>query len=213
MSDQHRAEDAILERHESKWIAQGYKVVRQPRAGDLPSFLKNFIPDALLLGRDPQVVVEIISKGSPHAQKKIAELKSLLQGHDDWRLDVLFAGEEPEQLPLVSTEAVQQSLRSIRAMLPAEPKSALLLCWATLEAIARRLEPTKSMRPQSPGRVVELLAGAGHVTPSKAAQLRKAIQWRNRLVHGDLDLAVTPTQVAEVVEIAENLSRELSSTN
>jgi len=213
MSDQHRAEDAILERHEPNWIAQGYKVVRPRSGGDLPAFLEDYVPDALLLGRTPQVVVEVISKGSPHAQKKIAKLKSLLQGHDNWRLDVLFVGEEPEQLPLVTAEAVRHSLRSIRAILPAEPKSALLLCWATLEAIARRLEPAKSMQPQSPAGVVELLAGAGHVTPSEAAQLRKAIQWRNRLIHGDLDLPVTPAQVAEVVEIAENLSSDLSATN
>jgi uncharacterized protein YutE (UPF0331/DUF86 family) len=213
MSEQHRAEDAILERYEPNWIAQGYKVVRPRSVGDLPAFLKDYVPDALLLGRTPQVVVEVTSKGSPHAQKKIAKLKSLLQGHADWRLEVLFVGEEPEQLPLVSAKAVQHSLESIRAILSAEPKSALLLFWATLEAIARRLEPAKSMRPQSPGRVVELLAGAGHVTPGEAGQLRRAVQWRNRLIHGDLDLAVTSGQVAEVVEIAESLNKELFTSN
>ena len=213
MSDQHRAEDAILKRHEPNWIAQGYKVVRPKSGADMPAFLRDHVPDALLLGRSPQVVVQITSKGSPHARQKIAELQSLLQGHDDWRLDILFVGEEPEPLPLASAEAIQHSLQHIRAILPTEPKSALLLTWATLEAITRRLEPTKSMQPQSPASVVELLANAGHITPTEAAQVRKAIQSRNRLIHGDLDLTVTPTQVAEVVEIAENLSSDLSATN
>lgn len=213
MSDQYRAEESILERHESNWIAQGYKVVRQPRMGDLPDFFNNYVPDALLLGRYPHVIVEVIRKGNPHAQKKISELKSLLQGHDDWRLEVLFTGAEPEEIPLVSAEEVGRSLQNIRKILPEEPKSALLLFWATLEAVARRLEPSKTVRPQTPGRVVELLAGAGYVTPSEASQLRKAANWRNRLIHGDLNVVFTPEQVGEVVGIAEGLMEGLAIAN
>jgi hypothetical protein len=213
MNEQQQAEHAVLERHEPHWIAKGYKVVRNPKAGDLPDFFRNYIPDALLLGQNPKVVVEIITKGNLIGQKRISNLKMLMEGHDDWRLEVLFAGKEPDELPPMPNDAVQHSLESIRKLLPAEPKSALLLCWATLEAIARRLEPAKTMRPQSPGRVVELLAGAGHVTPTEASQLRKAIQWRNRLIHGDLSVSLTPAEVGDMVKITEGLSKRLVAAN
>ena len=209
MIEQQQAEQAALERYEPHWIAKGYKVVRNPKASDLPDFFKNYIPDALLLGQDPKVVVEVITKGNPIGQRRISNLKMLLEGHDDWRLEVLFAGKEPDKLPLMSNEAVEQSLENIRQLLQAEPKSALLLCWATLEAMARRLEPAKATQPLSAGSVVELLAREGHVTPGEARQLREAAHWRNHLIHGDLTLSLSSGQVAEIVEIVEGLSNAL----
>ncbi|MER9586745.1 HepT-like ribonuclease domain-containing protein [Mesorhizobium sp. M0276] len=205
MNEFELAEDAILDQHEPSWIAQGYKLVRRPSRGSLPSFLERYLPDAVLLGRTPQVVVEVLRKGQPHVERKVRELNALLAKHDDWRLEVLYAGEEPDQLPSVSTELLKQSLSSTGRLAPIDPRGGLLLLWATLEALSRRLEPGKTMRPQTPGRIVELLAGAGFVAPSEAEQLREAVQWRNRLVHGDLTISPSETQVLKLVEIVGDL--------
>jgi hypothetical protein len=205
MNEFERAENAVLDRHEPAWIAQGYKVVRHPSRSTLPPFLEKYEPDAVLLGRKPKVVVEVVRKGQPQVENKVRQLNSLLAGHDDWRLEVLYAGEEPNELPAIPTERLRESLTNVRHLAPVDQRSGLLLLWATLEALTRRLEPTKTKRPQTPGRVVELLAGAGFITPSEAEQLREAASWRNRLVHGDLSVALSDTQLLAVVDIVEEL--------
>lgn len=205
MTEFELAEKAILDAHEPSWVAQGYEVVRQPKRATLPAFLERYMPDAVLLGRSPQVVVEVVRKGQPDIERKVRELNALLAGQRDWRLEVLYAGEEPEQLPVVATQRLKASLASVRQLAAIQPQSSLLLLWATLEALGRRFEPGKTMRPQSPGRIVELLAGAGFVAPSEAEQLRKAVQWRNRLVHGDLEIELAERQILNLAVIVEGL--------
>ncbi len=203
------AEKTILDRHEPSWVAKGYTVVRRPSRATLPNFFEKFEPDAVLLGRIPQVVVEVVRKGQPQVERKVRELNALLQGHDDWRLEILYVGEEPDILPLVPTYRLKESLANVRQLAAVEQRGGLLLLWATLEALSRRLEPRKTERPQSPGRIVELLAGAGFIAPSEAERLREGVHWRNRLVHGDLDVSPSQGQVLNLADIVEDLIRVL----
>ena len=205
MNEFELVENAVLDQREPSWRAQGYRVVRHPSREILPAFLERYRPDAILVGRLPQILVEIVRKGQPQIEHKIRNLNALLKGHDDWRLEVLYAGEEVEQLPSVSTRNLRASMANIRLLLPDDQQGSLLRIWATLEALARRLEPAKTLRPQSPGRVVELLAGAGFVTPSQAENLREAVHWRNRLVHGDLSISPSQQQLADLADVLDEL--------
>jgi hypothetical protein len=205
MNEFELAEKVALDRHEPSWRAQGYRVVRHPSRETLPAFLDQYKPDAILVGRKPQVWVEVVRKGQPQVEHKIRGLNALLKGHDDWRLEVLYAGEEVEQLPAVPTRNLRSSLTDIRRLIADDRQGSLLRIWATLEALARRLEPTRTLLPQSPGRVVELLAGAGFVAPSQAEHLREAVQWRNRLVHGDLNVSPSERQLLSLIDILNEL--------
>ena len=205
MNDIDQSEKAILDAHEPKWIAQGYEVVRHPTGAALPTFLENYQPDAVLLGRTPQVVVEVVRKGQPNVERKVQALNALLADRSDWRLILLYAGLEPLELPAITTQRLKASLASVRELVRVDLRSSLLLLWATLEALGRRFEPEKTKRPQKPASIVEQLAGAGFVVPSDAEQLRRAANWRNRLVHGDLDIALSETQILDVAAIVEAL--------
>ncbi len=205
MNENELEENAVLDRHEPSWIAQGYRVVRQPRGTNLPAFLRTHAPDAVLLGRTPNVVVEVLRKGQTNVERKVRDLRALVAGQDDWRLEVLYAGEEPEQLPQVSTEQLKELLEKVRNFAPVEQRGALLLLWAIVEALARRLEPDKTRRPQSAERVVELLAGAGHIAPSQAERLREAARLRNLLVHGDLNISLSEEQVLRLADLVGDM--------
>lgn len=209
MNEHQLSEQEALDRHEPTWIAQGYKLIREPRPSDLPSFLGRYVPDALLIGANHKVIVEVIHKGSPHAERKVKDLKSLLAGHQDWKLEVVFTGTESAPLPTVGAEALRASLLRVRGLSVSEPEAALLLLWATIEAMARYLEPSRTAKPQSPGRVVELMAAAGHVTPTEASVLRESVQWRNRLIHGDLTVSVTVEQINQVISVVESLLSDI----
>ena len=65
MNESELAESGVLDKHEQSWIAQGYKVVRRPSKATLPAFLERFSPDAILLGRKPNVVVEVVQGPAP----------------------------------------------------------------------------------------------------------------------------------------------------
>ena len=47
---------------------------------------------------------------------------------------------------------------------------AMLMAWATFEALARALLTKQFGRPQTPGRLVQTLAAEGYLTPSEADQ-------------------------------------------
>ncbi len=209
MTERQHTNHAVLDSHEPSWVAQGYRVIREPSGSYLPKFLKRFEPDAILLGRTPKIVVEVVRKGQPNVERKIRLLNETLSNHQDWRLEVLYAGSEPEQLPAVTTVRLKEQLADIRKLLPLEQRGSLLLLWATLEALSRRLQPDQTKHPLTPGSVVELLAGEGFVTPGEARQLREAVKWRNRLAHGDLEITPVGEKLYDLVAIAERLIVDL----
>ncbi len=211
MNVSQQTETAVLDLHEPAWTAQGYRLVRRPAPENLPAFLKGLKPDAILLGRNPKVIVEIVSKGNPEIAHKIDRLKSAISHDNDWTLEVVYAGNEPDLLPAVETERLDEFLSNVRSSISTDQRGSLLLLWAVLEALARRLDPQHTQRPQTPGRVVELLAGAGLVRPSQAEKLREAVDWRNRLVHGDLNISPTVEQVTGIAEIVGKLIEHLKS--
>lgn len=201
-------EREILDEHEPLWKAQGYEVIMSPRGAHLPNFLGTYQPDAILVGRDPKVIVEVVLKGQPHADRRIRDLKSLISGHDDWRLEVLYRSSEDKNVPVQSVDEITTTISKAEAIARIEPRGAFLLLWAALEAIARRFAPDRSNRPQTPGRVVETLAFEGVIEPSNASWLRDLSRLRNRLIHGDLEVAPTSQELEQMVALTRNLVLE-----
>lgn len=205
MNDQEASERATLERLSKNWSAQGFQVLLEPRGSSVPDFLQKYRPDAILSKDGKKVIVEIIRKGHPNAEEKIRRLKTLIEGQKEWRLEVVYSGEQVDAVRKVEQYSILEAASSAESLLESEPRAALLLMWATLEATARSLFPNQTNRPQSPGRVIELLAGSGEVTPAEASLLQRLMQWRNKLVHGDLDIVVVPSDVNEMVKIVRQL--------
>lgn len=205
-------ERAALDEYEPRWVEQGYRVIRHPLRNQVPEFLGRFQPDALAVGHQPNLVIEVIRKGSPNAEEKVRRLKSLMQGHPEWRLEVIYSGEAESGVLSTSAGSIRELLTSARNLCLQEPRAALLLTWAALEALARRLEPKSASRPQSPGRVVELLAGAGYIAPSEAEAMRAAANLRNRLIHGDLSIHPAAVDVEGLITMAENLLTQLGNS-
>jgi uncharacterized protein YutE (UPF0331/DUF86 family) len=78
---------------------------------------------------------------------------------------------------------------------------ALIMAWAVLEAIGRALLPDKFGRPQTPGRLVELLAHEGYLTPDEADVVRPLVTLRNTAVHGALDSAVNEHTLDQFIAV------------
>lgn len=200
--------DAALDRYARSWESRGYQLIKNPRRGDLPDFLNSYRPDAILLSPDSangeNIAVEVLFKGDAEAQAKIESLRPILAHHAGWRLEVLYAGKQPQNLEPLSADRLRETLERLEETDETDP-GAFLMLWPVLEATARILSPSDTRRPQSPGRVVELLASEGYVVPEDADILRHSATLRNRLIHGDLDLDVP----VELRRQTERIAREL----
>jgi uncharacterized protein YutE (UPF0331/DUF86 family) len=73
------------------------------------------------------------------------------------------------------------------------------------EAAARGLIPGNLGRPQTPERLLEILASEGYITPGEADALRTLGQLRNDAAHGRLDAAITRDQLADLVSVTRTL--------
>jgi hypothetical protein len=187
--------------------ADGYLVYVRPSRALLPEFLKDHTPDAIALRSDKNIAFEI-SRPTGQGKKKVEEAAVLFKDQPKWELRVLWL--DPANLaaspPIQKSHIIKERLGEIKDLVSSgHPESSLLLGWATLEAIARGLELDRFERPQTPGRIVEVLAMEGHLTPSEADKLRVLAKKRNRLVHGELDVDVTETEMLTFSTILENL--------
>jgi uncharacterized protein YutE (UPF0331/DUF86 family) len=79
------------------------------------------------------------------------------------------------------------------------------MAWATFEAIGRAILPAKLQRPQPPGRLTEVLAAEGYVTPTEADQLRHLAESRSQLIHGGLETSVPEADLRRFVEVLKTL--------
>lgn len=210
------AEQDALQRTAADLIEEGFEVFEHPRAPLIPKFLGGYQPDLIAIRGDKRLVIEI--KGlSPSSNDKIKKLAQLFQGQKDWEFRVVWI--EPASrikdnaLPILSREQIRISLQEVRKLKTrGHTESALLLSWATFEAVARAMLPSRFGRPQTPGRVVEVLAGEGYITPSEADNLRDLAEIRNKFIHGGLQTKVDKDNITVFVEILEVLIKELPPT-
>lgn len=189
--------------------AEGYEVFLQPNRQLLPNFLKGFMPDAIALRSDEKIAIEVIRK-SRDGERRIKKVKELFKGHEDWKFRVVWVA------PSGPTQPVQSQTPSLIRTRIAEIKElkknrhfgpASLLAWATLEAVGRLLLPQKFERPQTPGRIVDVLASEGYITPSEADALRQLVEKRNKLVHGDLKTRISELDITEMINVLNLLTR------
>lgn len=206
MAQMATSEQFALEQMEPRWRRLGYQVMRNPKPDQLPSFLRGVTPDAIALGRSPQLVIEVLRARSAAADEKIRQLTELLKGQNAWRLEVVYLSSEGEPLETVTRQEIRGALENARELSDRDTRISLLLAWASLEAIGRHLEPELAARSLSAGSLVDLLISTGHLPQDEGGLLRKAGEKRNAIAHGQLNVEPDTKDVRHVIEIAERLA-------
>ena len=115
---------------------------------------------------------------------------------------------DSRELSVASRQAIEGSLAGAQSLnSTGSPAPALIMAWATFEALARRRSPLIFARPQTPQRLIEMFAAEGHVTPDEADLLRRLAETRNKLVHGELEVAISVTEVSDFIAILAGLMK------
>lgn len=207
------AESAMLDALESRWVSQGYQLIRQPSPGELPDFLRGFRPDAIAIGPTPSLVIEVLSKRSLPNDTKVRQLQSLFADHPDWRLEVIYTSSEGVPLSQATDDDVSAALDEARRVADISPRPALLLAWSVLEAIGRRLEPELAGRSLTPASLIDVMISTGRLPQAEAGFLREMAKTRNAVAHGLLELRPSGQDVQRLLQTCDHLSKQPHALN
>ena len=205
------SEAEVIESLLPRYQAEGFDVYVNPSPSILPPFMQTYRPDAIALKKDKKIAIEVVGSNVQSVQK-LKSLQSLFAEHGDWELVVFYASPVASDrlLEIASISAINDSIQRVVDLSEAgHLLPALVMAWATFEAIGRALLPDQFQRPQTPARLVEVLGSEGYITPEEADTLRAASAIRNAVVHGQLDSKVDRMMVEGFVAILKTLAKLL----
>jgi uncharacterized protein YutE (UPF0331/DUF86 family) len=187
--------------------SEGFEVFANPSAPILPAFMRDHSPDAIALRKDKKLAIEVLREGAP-SNRRLDKLRELFSEHKDWELRVYWVS--PSSVSKViegaSRDVIEQSIKAVEELTAVgRTKPALLMAWATFEAIGRAILPDRLQRPQTPGRLIEVLAAEGQITPTEADHLRRLAESRNHLIHGGLETSVSEADLQRFVDVLKTL--------
>ena len=194
MSDAGASDAELLDPIVSRYKSEGFEVFIQPSRVILPAFFGGCRPDAIAIGPDRKIAIEIV-RSNARSSDKIGRLRALLSAHPDWELFVLYVSPSTstEKMERASAAAIKAAMRQVMELRDdGRLAAALIVGWSALEAIARVLLPDRLARPQPAASLLEVLASEGYLTPSEADLLRPAVTARNAVAHGQLEAKIEP---------------------
>lgn len=196
-------EEAVFQSMVPTLEAEGFSVFVHPSRNMLPAFLSTYQPDAIAYKGDRKIAIEVMAQQQSDGPK-VERIQRMFSDHPEWELRLVYAppGSIAETMPALSRDHIEAHLRQVEASLESMGgTAALLMAWAIFEAAARRSTPASLARPQSPSRLIEVLAADGHITPDEADMLRGLSSTRNAVAHGQLDLDVSRADVGSLMTI------------
>jgi hypothetical protein len=205
----------------NKYRNQGYEVTFHPNSEDLPSFLKNYRPDMIVRRGEETVVVEVKSRSSlsslpPHYLSGLAEV---IEKHQSWRLDLVMDNSEDDSpYPSRSEGSLQKQdiesrLAIAKQIVSQNLESSILYVWSLVEATLRLISEKEelSLKKIDPLSLVKQLTYEGIISRSDYQLLMNALALRNAVAHGFKTSQLTLNSVYELIEVTENLLKDLSS--
>lgn len=193
--------------------AQGFEVFVDPNRPILPSFL-SFTPDAIAKRADKNIAIEIVRR-SKDTEARLKRIADEIKDHPNWELRIVWIEPTPggeQQLTIQDRAEIVGRLAEMQDLARGQHFApAMLLGWAALEAAGRATLTREFARPQTPGRIVSVLAGQGYWTPTLADSLQALIAKRNGLIHGQLNVSISQQDIQVLDEAIRQLVGAKSS--
>lgn len=205
------SEREALEILRSRYESEGYAFVAEPAADQLPQFMAGYRPDAIAEKPGQNVAIEIKHRQSLANQRRLQEIRRLFDGQSNWQLHVFFSGDKQPQsiaIPVATEEAILNRKNELQALATTgHLQPAFVMAWSLLEAALQSVDSDAGDKPRTPGTVLQILTMNGHISGDTERRLRKLIDLRNRIVHGDVAAEPTTEDVRSVLSaVGEILS-------
>lgn len=184
------AEGHFLEGLRSRYEAEGFSFTIAPDRSMLPLFLGAYTPDALARKPGVNIAIEVKRRQSQATQSELQDIRRLFDGHPDWRFNVFFIGSGPLQsvtIPAASPADIRKRMEEVRALAKqGHHRPAFVMAWSLLEAALHSVEESMTGQARTPGTVVQTLAMNGYIAPDMERRMRRLIELRNQIVHGNV---------------------------
>jgi hypothetical protein len=195
----------ILALLRDRYEAEGYTFIEYPDRRNLPAFMEGYQPDAVALGDGKSIAIDVDVHGDPARQGNFGEIAERFQRQKAWELRVVYGAQvHDEHFEVPTSEQIQKSIEEAEALLAqGHPRAALVLGWATIEAIARTLNPDlPTFGPRTTAAALELLEHLGRLGFEETSELQKLSSLREKVVHGEFHTPVTAAEAGPVLSAA-----------
>lgn len=197
--------------------ARGLKFYINPPREVVPTFLGDFQPDAIALGPEGGIVIEVKSQKSRPSERQLAAIAKRISEHKGWEFRAIYLSPRTEEAPPIAKPTLSQ-LQAVFGEIDALIKggystAAFIVLWAALESLARLASSLGgSERPESlsPIQVVQTLAEEGYIENEAADRLREMTKLRNAIVHGDLSIDVPADQISSMLDQLRGIARNIA---
>jgi hypothetical protein len=182
---------ALLERVAQEYRDNGYEVIVGPIGEDLPDFIRDYRPDAIARTDKESVVIELKHSSSKSAHERIGAIAKRIENRPGWRFVLISPPPEEEAdagrnlRPLESRE-IEARLREANLLgQTGHHAAALLLAWATVEAVMRRVSRDQSPTGRSDTwRLMRELVSDGLLDRGRYQELTDLFRLRSAVAHG-----------------------------
>lgn len=203
----------LVREEADRYIRQGYSVQIQPTDAELPAFLHGFQPDMIVTTPEGKIVVEVKTRENVRPSGYWEELTRAVEKQTGWRFRLVLDNRREEELvgaeqPVISREQIDEQLLAARMLADLGILGgALLLTWATIEAVLREASRAQGLQlpNQGPGPLITALYTEGNLEREDYETLRRTLQARNQAVHGFQVENIDRSLIDQVQTIAKRL--------
>jgi uncharacterized protein YutE (UPF0331/DUF86 family) len=218
MSESQLWESNILRNLQQMSESRGLKFYVNPPHEVVPAFLGDFRPDAIAVGPDGGIIIEVKHRRSPASEQQLAAIAKRVSDQKGWEFRAIYLslpmdGTQPIAKP--TPEQIQARLAEIEALTKTgHPAAALVTAWAVLESLARLATANSQVRTLkgfSPLQPIQTLAEEGYIENDAADCLREMAKLRNAVVHGDFSVDVPAEQVDGLLKQLQGIASDIMS--
>jgi uncharacterized protein YutE (UPF0331/DUF86 family) len=206
MSEGQVLESAVLRNLQQVSEARGLKFYVDPPREIVPPFLGNYQPDAIAIGPEGGIIIDVKLRRSPASDSQLARISKQVSDQKGWEFRAIYLNPPLVEMPSIAKPTIHQllaTLKEIEALAKGgHSRAALVMGWAALESLARLASANSDARRSggfSPIRPIQTLAEEGYLEHEAAERLREMAKLRNAVVHGDFSINVPTEQVENLL--------------
>jgi uncharacterized protein YutE (UPF0331/DUF86 family) len=218
MSEAQLWESNALRNLQQSSEARGLKFYLNPPREIVPEFLGDFQPDAIALGPEGGIVIEVKSQRNPGSEKQLAAIAKRVSSQKGWEFRAIYQNPPLDESPSITKptpEQLQAVFGQIEALIKAGyAAAALVIAWAALESLARLASTSsehKMSRSLTPIQAVQILAEEGYIENEVADRLREMARLRNAVAHGDFSTNVSEGQVENLLKQLQTIASNIAT--
>lgn len=200
-------ERLVFEKIAPRFENDGYEFVAFEEIR-IPADIGGYVPDFIAKKGDQYIAIEVKNHRTKATQRALEHLKERIDAIPNWNFFYFFAEDEIQSdlMKAPSKESIETTIEEIQAAARSGyTRSAFLLSWGLIEAIARNAHSRIFGKPQTPGRIITIFAENGVFTVDEAEKLRNLSRKRNALIHGRLEIEISMDDIDIMIDAVKNI--------